>query len=63
MSGCFDVGAAIDMPKISHLVPATGAAKQNKHTVRPMSFAQHATTMFFPHFVGDTCTVAVNPVT
>jgi hypothetical protein len=23
------------------------------------SFAQHATTMFFPHFVGDACTIAV----
>jgi hypothetical protein len=25
------------------------------------SFAKHATTIFFPHFVGDACTIAVIP--
>jgi hypothetical protein len=25
------------------------------------TFAKHATTIFFPHFVGDACTIAVIP--
>jgi hypothetical protein len=32
-----------------------GPASQDHARLDSISFAQHATTMFFPHFVGDAC--------
>jgi len=42
-------------PRAAYIWPRRAPGRVNVNIAKLQSFAQHAATMFFPHFVSDAC--------
>jgi len=42
-------------PRPAYIRPRRAPGRAKVNIAKLQSFAQHAPTMFFPHFVGDAC--------